>query len=144
MIRINQFPIYYKGQVKLLVRDKPIFWWVHKWRHFRFILRELTSLGVGFYAVVLIFYVRALRQGPESFADFIVWLQSPWIILAHAVAFILLIYHSITWFNLAPKAMVIKLGKTRVPGAVIAGMNYGAWILISAVLVALFLNADKI
>lgn len=144
MIRINQFPIYYKGQVKLLVKDKPIFWWVHKWTHFRFILRELTSLGVAFYSFGLIFYIRALKQGPESFADFSAWLESPWVIGIHMVAFLLVLYHSITWFRLAPKAMVIKLGKNRVPGSIITAMNYGAWLVISIALIFLFLNVDRL
>ncbi len=144
MIRINQFPIYYKGHVKLLVRDKPILWWVHKWSHLRFILRELTSLGVGFYAFVLIFYIRSLKRGPEAFAEFSTWLESSWSIGLHIIAFLLVAYHSITWFKLAPKAMVVKLGKNRIPDSVIVGLNYATWILISLVIVIYFLNTDAL
>ena len=41
-------------------------------------------------------------------------------------------FHAITWFNLAPKAMVVRVGGTRVPGLLIAGSNYLAWAIASA------------
>ena len=48
-------------------------------------------------------------------------------IFFNGIAFAFVLYHSITWFNLAPKAMVLKVGKTKVPDWMIAGANYGAW-----------------
>jgi fumarate reductase subunit C len=53
-----------------------------------------------------------------------------------------LIFHSITWFNLAPKAMVIKLGDKPIPGIIIALMNYGGWVAISLFFVWLFMQAS--
>jgi fumarate reductase subunit C len=38
----------------------------------------------------------------------------------------------VTWFNLAPKAMAIRLGGKRLPNLAIAGPNYIAWAVISA------------
>ncbi|PYO57020.1 MAG: fumarate reductase subunit C, partial [Candidatus Rokuibacteriota bacterium] len=37
-----------------------------------------------------------------------------------------------TWFNLTPKAMVVRLGGKRVPDWVILGSNYAAWLVLSA------------
>lgn len=109
----------------------PIFWWVHKWAYTKFILRELTSVAVAFYALILLFQLRALSGGAEAYADFLAWLQTPVAIVLHAIAFIFVIFHSVTWFNLAPKALVIRLGKKPVPGVVIAALNYFAWIVFS-------------
>jgi fumarate reductase subunit C len=106
----------------------------------RFILRELTSFGVAFYAIIIILLVHSLNQGPESYANFQVWLKSPLAIILHSIAFALAVYHSITWFNLAPKAMVIKLGKNKVPGYIISGMNYAAWVVLSAIITWLILK----
>jgi len=44
------------------------------------------------------------------------------------------LYHSITWFNLSPKAMVVRLGRFRVPDLMIAGGNYAAWFVISGII----------
>ena len=42
------------------------------------------------------------------------------------------IFHAVTWFNLAPKAMAIRLRGKRLPGLAIAAPNYIAWLVISA------------
>ena len=43
----------------------------------RFILRELTSMFVAFYAIVLLLHVRSLALGPEAYDAFQAWLASP-------------------------------------------------------------------
>ena len=113
----------------------PIFWWVRRWIHARFILRELTSIFVAGYALVYLLQLRALGMGPEAYSRFLALLQSPLSIILHAVGLVFVIYHSITWFNLAPRALVLRLGGKRVPDQVIAGMNFIAWIGISTALV---------
>ena len=139
MIR-DRYPMYYKGHPRLYFKRMPIFWWVKKWSHARFIFRELTSLGVAFYAVIIILQIQALNQGPDSYINLQTWLKSPLAIILNSIAFLLALYHSITWFNLAPKAIVITLGKYRVPGFVISGMNYAAWVVISVAITWIILN----
>ena len=53
-------------------------------------------------------------------------------VLVNVVALIFVMYHAITWFNLAPKAMVVRLRGKRVPPAWIAATNYLAWTVVSA------------
>ena len=112
----------------------PIFWWVRRWIHARFILRELTSIFVAGYALVYLLQLRALGVRPEAYARFLEMLRSPLSILLHGVALVFVLYHSITWFNLAPRALALRVGGKRVPDRVIAGMNFIAWIGISAAL----------
>ncbi len=44
----------------------------------------------------------------------------------------MVLYHSITWFNLTPKVFVLWRGEERVSPILIAGANYVAWIIASA------------
>ncbi|MBI3006016.1 MAG: fumarate reductase subunit C [Ignavibacteriales bacterium] len=118
----------------LYQRRTPIFWWTKKWSNVKFITRELTSVFVAGYALVLLFQIRALFQGPETYANFLEWLKTPISITLHAVGFLFVLFHSITWFNLAPKAMVIRLGKKTVPGSLIAASNYAAWLVVSGLI----------
>ena len=90
--------------------------------------------------MVLVFYVRAIIQGPEAFAGFLELLANPFVIFLHVFALLGLLYHSITWFNLAPKAMVIKLGEFRIPDILIAVMNYVGWAFVSVAIFWLVLN----
>lgn len=116
-----------------------IFWWTERLSHFRFIMRELTSLTVAFFAVVFIFYLRSLAQGPEAYAQFLEKLQSPVFIVLHILALGGLIFHSITWFNLAPKAMVVKVGKKHLPDGLIITANYAGWLIISLLIIWFFI-----
>ena len=129
-----------QAQSKLYSKRVPIFWWLHRWVDIRFISRELTSVFVAGYSVILLFYIRSVRQGPEAFARMSERLTSPLWIALHCFALVALVYHSITWFNLAPKAMVVKVGATRIPNMVIVLLNYGGWVSISIVLIWLVLN----
>jgi fumarate reductase subunit C len=113
-------------------RRMSVFWWLESWNYTRFVLRELTSVGVAFFAVITLSQLRALAQGPEAYARLQARLSSPLAIALHGLAFALVLYHSITWFNLAPTAMAVRLQGRRVPGVLISGANYAAWVLLSA------------
>jgi fumarate reductase subunit C len=121
-------------------RRVSVWWWLQSWPYARFVLRELTSVAVAYFAVVVLWLIRAASRGPEAYADAFATLATPWIVALDLVAFALLLYHVITWFNLAPAAVVVRMGGKRVPDAVIAGANYAAWIVVSAVVAWLFLG----
>ena len=136
---VNVNPTDVKFEPKWYRARMPIFWWVHKWVHFRFILRELTSLAVAFYAITLLFYLRSLAEGPQMYEDFLAWMKTPLAVGLNIIAFVFVFFHSITWFNLAPKAISIRFGKMRIAGISIALMNYGAWIVITVVIFWFFI-----
>ncbi|MEE9161972.1 MAG: fumarate reductase subunit C [Candidatus Neomarinimicrobiota bacterium] len=105
----------------------PIFWWTHKWVHARFILRELTGVFVAAYALVLLAQIRALEQGVAAYAQFQEWLRTPTVLALHAVALLFVLFHSVTWLRLAPRALVIRLAGRRLPDSTIVTANYLAW-----------------
>jgi fumarate reductase subunit C len=117
-----------------------VWWWLASWRYTKFVLRELTSLAVAFFALVTLWQLYALGQGPEAYARFVAWMRTPLFLALHSLAFLALLFHSITWFNLAPKAMVVRLQGKRVPDFVIAGLNYFAWLAASAAVAWLLLR----
>ncbi|MBL8190739.1 MAG: fumarate reductase subunit C [Acidobacteria bacterium] len=110
-------------------------WWTQQWRSFKFILRELSSVAVGYCGAILLVLLWSLTQGPEAFATFQSWMKTPLFIVMSVIAFGFVLYHSITWFNLAPKAMPVRVGGKRLPEWMIAAPNYVAWIVMSAVVI---------
>jgi fumarate reductase subunit C len=94
-------------------------------------MRELSSVFIAYFAVLLMMLLRALSQGPEDYLAFLEWLKKPSVIALNAVSLFFVLFHTITWFNLAPRAMVIRLYGRRVPDLLIAGANYGAWVVVS-------------
>ena len=113
-------------------RPVSVWWWLESWRYTKFVLRELTSVAVAYAAVLLLWKVQALRAGPEAFAQFRARMESPPFIVLNILALIMVLFHAVTLFNLAPKAMAIRLGGKRVPYWMIAGFNYIAWLSASA------------
>ncbi|MEE8112129.1 MAG: fumarate reductase subunit C [Acidobacteriota bacterium] len=113
----------------------PIFWWLQKWSSARFLARELTSVFVGFCAVLLLFQVRALQSGPQAYAGFQEWLGKPGILALQVVVFLAVLYHTVTWLNLAPRAMVVKVGRFVVPKGMVLTGHYLAWFFATALVI---------
>jgi len=114
------------------------YWWLKQWVYLKFVLRELTSVFVAFFVVTTLMQLRALSHGPQAWENFQKWLQNPFAIAMNVVSFLFVVYHSVTWLGLAPRAMAVRIRGKRVPALLITGTNYAAWLVISAV-VAWFL-----
>ena len=124
-------PDYSKYHPKWFRKPMPIFWWTRKWVHMKFILRELTSVAVAYSAILLLLIVRALDQGSENYFEVTAIFKSPIMLAVHTVIFLFLIFHSVTWFSLAPKAIVLRIGKIRIPDSATIGLNLFAWFAVS-------------
>jgi succinate dehydrogenase subunit C len=122
-------------------RRVSVWWWLQNRSYTGFVLRELSSVFVALFAAVTVWQLRALAEGPEAHARFLALLGTPFFLVLHGVAFLFVLFHSVTWFNLAPKAMVVRFKGKRVPDAWVAGANYAAWAGLSAAVAWLLLRA---
>ncbi len=113
------------------VRSMPSTWWLKRKTYFLFMVRELTCVFVGGYALFLL-ALAAWRDNPQAFAAL---LGNPILIALQILALPMVLYHSVTWFNATPKVIVIFRGEERISPIVIAGANYLAWIIISIIIV---------
>jgi fumarate reductase subunit C len=116
------------------------YWWLWRWPYLKFILRELSSVFVAYFVVFILLQLRALSHGPEAYATFQEWLKTPRVIALHSVSLLFVLLHTITWFNLAPRAMVVRLRGKRMPDLLIAGSNYAAWVVVSVAVAWLILR----
>jgi fumarate reductase subunit C len=115
-------------------------WWLGEWHYLTFILRELSSLSVAWFVVLTLFQLRALSHGLAAYLRFTDRLESPVMITLNAIAFCFVMFHTITWFNLAPRAMPVRMGGKRVPEFLVAAPNYVLWIAVSAFVAWLLLR----
>ena len=116
-------------------RRVPIFWWLGKLCYIKFITRELTSLAVAYAAVLLLVQIRVLSLGAEAYDRFLEILSSPVVIVLNVLVLLFLVFHTVTWLNLAPKALVVKLGRKRISDAAVIAGHYLAWLAATALLV---------
>jgi len=108
-----------------------VWWWLKRWCYTRFVLRELTSVFIAFAAFVYLWQLRALLRGPESYAGFCRAMKTPLMLTLDVVTLAAALYQTITWFHLAPRAMVVRIGGRKLPDRVVVGLNYFLWLAAS-------------
>ena len=113
------------------------YWWLWRRSYFLFILRELSSLSVAWVVVYLLALVVRVSQGEATYRALLDWSSRPLVLTLNILSLALVVLHAITWFNLAPQAMVMHLGRRRVPGLLIAASNYAGLAAVSAIILGL-------
>ena len=128
------------GAPQLYHRQMSFWWWLERRAYFKFIVRELTCLFVGAFAILTLLQVRAVGAGPEAYAAFAAMLRSPACIAFSVVAFLFVVFHAVTWFPLVPTTIVLRIGEQRVPGSLIAGAHFAGWLVASVVVAFIVLR----
>jgi fumarate reductase subunit C len=106
-------------------------------RYVRYMLREFSCLFIGGWTLLLVWGLKRLSEGPAAWAAFLDALRSPASIALHVLALGFAAYHSVTWFNLTPKALPLQLGEEFAPERVISGAHFVAWAAVSAAMLLL-------
>jgi len=112
-------------------------WYLTHPRYMKHMAQELTSVFVGAYALLMLCALRAIAGGKESWDSFLASLGQPLMLVFLWVTLAATLYHTITWFAVTPKAMPIQLGDHFVPGKLIAGAHYAAWLAASLIILYL-------
>ena len=100
-------------------------------RYVRYMVREFSCLFIGGWTLMMVWGLKQLAEGPAAWAAFLECLKSPASIVFHVLALAFAAYHSVTWFNLTPKALPLQLGEEFVPDGVIAGAHFAGWAVVS-------------
>lgn len=123
---------------KAYVRPMPSTWWKSLPFYRFYMLREGTALPAVWFSIILICGLFSLKHGPESWADFVGFLQNPIVVILNLIALAAALLHTKTWFELAPKAsnIIIKDEKLK-PEPVIRGL----WVVTGLVTVIILFVA---
>jgi succinate dehydrogenase subunit C len=116
------------------------YWWAQRRSYVLFMLREISCVFVAWFVVYLLLLVNAIGAGPDSYARFLDWSAHPLVIALNTVALIFLLVHAVTWFGLAPRAIVVHIRGQRVPPRAVLAGHYAAWLTVSAVVVWLVMS----
>jgi fumarate reductase subunit C len=120
--------------MSLYHRPIPIFWWLERRSYLVFVLRELSSVFVAWFVVYLLLLVNAVSGGNAEYEQFLDRSRQWWLVAINVIALLFVLLHAVTWFGLAPKAIVVRLRGRRVPPPLIATAHYAAWLVLSAVI----------
>ena len=113
-------------------------WWMRIPYYTRYMARELTSVFVAAYAVVLLVGLVRLNQGEAAFNGWLQALKSPLSLVFHLIVLATFVYHTWSWFKIMPLTMpVMFIGGKRVRPATITGTGIAAAVI--ACLAVLFI-----
>ena len=110
-----------------------LLWWTKRRSYLMFVLREISSVAVAWFVVHLLLLVTAVQGGPAAYRAFLDWSATPFILLVNLIALAFVVLHAVTWFNLAPKALVVRMQGRRVPPRAVAAGHFAAWVVVSAI-----------
>jgi fumarate reductase subunit C len=117
-------------------RDLKRTWWLGGRRYVLYMIREVSSLFILLYCALMVVGLTQLAGGPADWDGFLAAITG-----RSGTSFQLLclgfaVFHSVTWFTLAPKAIPTFAGIQRatVSRAVIAA-HYAAWAALSVLIV---------
>ena len=116
-------------------RPVSVWWWTRKRTYFVFVMRELSSIFIAWFVVYLLLLLRAVARGPAAYDAFLDRAASPWLVGLNTVAAAFLALHVVTWFNLTPQAMALRVRGRPVPGAAVIGAQYAGLVVVSALVV---------
>ena len=126
-------------QLRLYKPRMSLFWWLKRRTYTAFVLRELSSVFVAWFVAYLLLLVWAVARGPAAYQSFLDWSAAPLVILLNVLSLAFVVYHTITFINLTPQAMVVKLRGRRIPGRLLLVSLYAVWIVLSVLLAGLVL-----
>jgi len=112
-------------------------WFLRHPRYMRYMCREVTCIFIGIYTVMLLVGLQRLSEGRAAYEAFLQGLREPASIVFHVLALGFAVYHTVTWFNVTPKALPVQIGEEFVPGAAIAGAHYAIWAVLSLLILVL-------
>ena len=95
-------------------------WFLSHPRYKRYMAREVTCIFIFAYTFLLIWGLGSLANGQEAFEAFVRALRSPLGILFNLAVLVVTVYHSLSWFI--------------VPGNIIVNAHYGAWAVVSLII----------
>ena len=90
-------------------RPVHLFWWLERRSYLLFVLRELSSVFVAWSVVYLLLLVNAVSDGDASYQRFLERSGHWWVVAINVLAMLFILLHVVTWFALAPRAMVVKV-----------------------------------
>lgn len=112
-------------------------WYFASWPYRVFMLRELSSVFLALYTVLLLVLVSKVHAGPAAFAEYRDALRSPLLVAVHVVVMAFALLHSVTWFQAVPKGLPLRRGEEPVPPRLVIGANYALLVAVTVVVVAI-------
>jgi succinate dehydrogenase subunit C len=120
--------------VRAYRRPVSTWWWLKKRSYFVFVMRELSSLFIGWWVLFLLILIGSAVRSDAAYEDFLDFAANSAVVVLNLVAFAFVVLHVVTWFALTPKAMDVRLGDRAVASWIVVVSQYAGLAVVSAVI----------
>lgn len=108
-------------KAKHYIRSHDKLWWLKDKQRFLYMLREISSLFLGLYTIMLIIRLASFTAGESYYDSYLDFMATPSFMIYSIITLIFALIHTITWFFLAPQAMPLVIAGKKMPNGVITG-----------------------
>ena len=115
-------------------------WWLKRRSYFMIFLRELTAVFIVAYLVIMLIGLARLGDGVEPYEAFQNMARSPIMAILSLIIFLFTLFHSITFINLIPRGMALRIGEERVHPAFISGPGYIGLVVVTTIVLIVVLR----
>ena len=124
---------------KPYVREMTPTWW-NKLGFYRFyMLREGTAVVQLWFSLLVMYGVYCRKGGPADWAGYVHFLQNPVVVLVNILTLAGTLLHTVTWFQLAPKAVNIVIKDEKMGPEPIVRLLWVVTLIVNAVILAVAL-----
>jgi len=116
---------------KPYTRELPTNWWMKQLFYTKYMLREGSSVFITVYSLILAWGLLRLSQGEVAFNAWLDSLGNPVAIIFHLIALVFALYHTVTWFSLAPKAVDLWIKGKRLDDQKIISGHYAVFVIVT-------------
>jgi fumarate reductase subunit C len=127
--------------LKLYRRPMPRTWWLQNRRYLLYMLREVSSIFMAIWVILLLMQIAQLGGGRQAYQGFVDGvLRSPAVILFSLVTFCFALLHSVTWHQIAGVVQVVRVGERQLPPRYVTAGAFAAWLIATVIIGAVILG----
>ena len=99
-------------------------------------LREASAVFIAAHLILLVLLLfKAGGTDSSEYRDFLDFFWNPGMLVFHIVSAAAALWHTVTWFNLTPKAMDVRIRGWKVPAVLIVAPQFSAFALVSGLVI---------
>ena len=125
---------------KPFMRDTTTCWWTKNGYYLFYMFREGTAVFAIWFSLELIAFVFSIVLGGDAFLCMLNFLRNPLVLFLNFVTLLGTLFHSLTWFQLTPKATQVVFQGKKLPEMVPVASFWGMTVLVTAVVLWLALK----
>ena len=110
-------------------------WWTLNGSYFRVFLREASSAFILAEVVLFMLLIHKAGQDADAYRAYHEFLWHPLMVVFHLVALGFALWHTITFFLLAPSALPGQVMGRRIPAAFIVSQQFAGLLAVTALVV---------